>query len=95
MLNVSGTDPTSALDLFGLTTTAASMNDLPHPRLSLRPPDEHSRGGSGPDGARSRGGGRGGGPTSRGEGGVSVLLRHAEEQQGVQPNTGGGAKEPG
>lgn len=93
MLNVSGTDPTSAVDLFGLTTTALSMNDPPW--LSLRPPDEHSRGGSSPDGARSRGGGRGGGPTSRGEGGVSVLLRHAEKQQGVQPNTGGGAKEPG
>lgn len=32
MLNVSGTDPTSAVDLFGLTT--ASMNDPPPPVVS-------------------------------------------------------------
>lgn len=89
MLNISGTDPTSAVDLF------LSDDDGNDPLLPLRPPDEHSRGGSGPDGARGRGGGRGGEPASQGEGRVSVLLRHAEKQQGVQPNAGRGAKEPG
>lgn len=98
MLNISGTAPTSAVGLQCLTTTASlgawPCADVWSP-VSLRPPDEHSRGGSSSDGACGRGRGCGGESASQGEGRVSVLLRHAEKQQGVQPNTGGGAKEPG
>lgn len=63
--------------------------------VSLRPPDEHSGSGGGSDGALGCGGGSSGESASQGEGRVSLLLRHPQKQQGVQPHIGGGAQGTG
>lgn len=60
---------------------------------SLRPPDEHSGGGGGSDGAPGCGRGCRGESASHGEGRVPVLLRHPQKQPGVQPPSGGGYQE--
>lgn len=61
--------------------------------VSLRPPDEHSGGRGGSDGAPGRGRGRRSESASHGEGRVPVLLRHPQKQPGIQPRTGGGYQE--